>query len=81
MWLHLKTLLLAGFEILEIILTKGNCDDRFSTNQLASSPPFFCRSSPSRASNPVIQDEHFDNSSNKGEEVEVVDDRFGEGGV
>lgn len=27
--------------------------------QLASSPPFFCGSPPSRASNPVIQDEQF----------------------
>ncbi|XP_009360156.1 uncharacterized protein LOC103950650 [Pyrus x bretschneideri] len=54
----------AGSEILDIILAKGNCDDRFSTNQLASSPPFFCGSPPSRASNPVIQDEHFGNSSN-----------------
>ncbi|ONI35880.1 hypothetical protein PRUPE_1G559100 [Prunus persica] len=34
-----------------------------SSNQLASSPPFFCGSPPSRASYPVIQDEQFGNSS------------------
>ena len=54
----------AGSEILDIILAKGNHDDRFSNRQLASSPPFFCGSPPSRASNPVIQDEHFGNSGN-----------------
>ncbi|BBH04321.1 hypothetical protein Prudu_015423, partial [Prunus dulcis] len=34
-----------------------------SSNQLASLPPFFCGSPPSRASYPVIQDEQFGNSS------------------
>ncbi|ONI09164.1 hypothetical protein PRUPE_5G221400 [Prunus persica] len=49
-------------ELLDFLLTKGNCEER-SSNQLASSPPFFCGSPPSRASNPVIQDEQFGNSS------------------
>ncbi|BBG96056.1 hypothetical protein Prudu_004751 [Prunus dulcis] len=37
--------------------------DERSSNQLASSPPFFCGSPPSRASYPVIQDEQFGNNS------------------
>jgi hypothetical protein len=48
----------AGKELLDIILTKGNNTEKPS-NQVASSPPFFCGSPPSRASNPVIQDEQF----------------------
>ncbi|KAK7855903.1 hypothetical protein CFP56_025953 [Quercus suber] len=40
----------------------GNCAEK-SCNQVASSPPFFCGSPPSRASNPVIQDEHFGNEN------------------
>lgn len=52
----------AGAELLDIILTKGNCAEK-SCNQVASSPPFFCGSPPSRASNPVIQDEHFGNEN------------------
>ncbi|KAF8378677.1 hypothetical protein HHK36_030026 [Tetracentron sinense] len=43
----------AGTELLDIILTKG------SATQVASSPPFFCGSPPSRAANPVIQDARF----------------------
>ncbi|XP_061374778.1 uncharacterized protein LOC133316995 [Gastrolobium bilobum] len=43
-----------GAELLDIILPKG---------QVASSPPFFCGSPPSRASNPVIQDEQFGNDN------------------
>ncbi|CAL9022253.1 unnamed protein product [Prunus brigantina] len=34
-----------------------------SSNQLASSPSFFCGSPPSSASKPVIQDEQFGNNS------------------
>jgi len=52
----------AGTELLDIILTKGNSAER-SYNQVASSPPFFCGSPPSRASNPVIQDEQFGNEN------------------
>ncbi|KAF8390123.1 hypothetical protein HHK36_024645 [Tetracentron sinense] len=43
----------AGTELLDIILTKG------STTQVASSPPFFSGSPPSRAANPLIQDARF----------------------
>ncbi|KAL5544775.1 hypothetical protein UlMin_008559 [Ulmus minor] len=50
----------AGTELLDIILTKGNSAE-VTNNQVASSPPFFCGSPPSRASNPVIQDEQFGN--------------------
>ena len=32
---------------------------------MASSPPFFCGSPPSRASNPVIQDEQFGSNGNE----------------
>ncbi|XP_059455517.1 uncharacterized protein LOC132185758 [Corylus avellana] len=52
----------AGTELLDIILTKGNSAER-SCNQVASSPPFFCGSPPSRASNPVIQDAQFFNEN------------------
>ncbi|CAI0404735.1 unnamed protein product [Linum tenue] len=46
-----------GAELLDIILSKGGY-------QVASSPPFYCGSPPSRASNPVIQDAEF-GSKNK----------------
>ncbi|KAA8542706.1 hypothetical protein F0562_023795 [Nyssa sinensis] len=49
----------AGTELLEIILTKGNYGAEKSNIHVASSPPFFCGSPPSRASNPVIQDAQF----------------------
>ncbi|XP_009761314.1 uncharacterized protein LOC107811985 [Nicotiana tabacum] len=55
--------LIAGTELLDIILTKGRYDDENSDLQLASSPPFFCGSPPSRASNPLIQDAHFGNDN------------------
>jgi len=41
----------AGAELLEIFLTKGG--------EVASSPPFFCGSPPSRAANPVVHDARF----------------------
>lgn len=42
---------------------QGRYDDENSDLQLASSPPFFCGSPPSRASNPLIQDAHFGNDN------------------
>ncbi|KAK7271254.1 hypothetical protein RJT34_26994 [Clitoria ternatea] len=48
-----------GAELLDIILPKGSCYPERAGGQMASSPPFFCGSPPSRASNPVIQDEQF----------------------
>ncbi|CAJ1936896.1 unnamed protein product [Sphenostylis stenocarpa] len=53
-----------GAELLDIILPKESCYLGRSGGQVeASSPPFFCGSPPSRASNPVIQDEQFGNGS------------------
>ncbi|KAK9105735.1 hypothetical protein Scep_022579 [Stephania cephalantha] len=49
----------AGMELLDIILTKGGSGVEQSVTQAASSPPFFCGSPPSRASNPLIQDARF----------------------
>lgn len=49
----------AGTELLDMILTKGTYDVECFNFQLDSSPPFFCGSPPSRASNPLIQDVHF----------------------
>ncbi|KAG5618972.1 hypothetical protein H5410_018796 [Solanum commersonii] len=46
----------AGTELLDILLSKGNFD-------MASSPPFFFGSPPSRASNPLIQDSQFSNNN------------------
>ncbi|KAJ1405705.1 hypothetical protein SESBI_25618 [Sesbania bispinosa] len=53
-------------ELLDIILPKGNCYTERSWGQEASSPPFFCGSPPSRASNPVIQDKEFCNGNGNG---------------
>ncbi|KAE8722443.1 putative Coatomer gamma-2 subunit / gamma-2 coat protein / gamma-2 COP [Hibiscus syriacus] len=50
-----------GTDLLDIILSGGGYGDEKSTNQTASSPPYFCGSPPSRAVNPVIQDVRFDN--------------------
>ncbi|XP_030545262.1 uncharacterized protein LOC115751476 [Rhodamnia argentea] len=53
----------AGTEVLEIILTKGgNGMEEFSA-QMASSPPFFCGSPPSRVANPLIKDDRFGDDS------------------
>ncbi|KAJ7954102.1 Translocase subunit seca [Quillaja saponaria] len=50
---------IAGSDPLDIILTKGGCGIEQSCTQVASSPPFFCGSPPSRVANPVIQDARF----------------------
>lgn len=55
-----------GAELLDIILPKGSWYLERSGGQVASSPPFFCGSPPSRASNPVIQDEQFGNGNGNG---------------
>uniref|UniRef100_A0A7N0UDH7 Uncharacterized protein n=1 Tax=Kalanchoe fedtschenkoi TaxID=63787 RepID=A0A7N0UDH7_KALFE len=50
----------AGNELLDIILSKGGGQDAKQTHtQMASSPPFFCGSPPTRVSNPLIQDARF----------------------
>ncbi|KAJ8564728.1 hypothetical protein K7X08_001188 [Anisodus acutangulus] len=49
----------AGADLLDIILTKGGSGVDQSAVQVASSPPFFCGSPPSRVSNPLIQDSRF----------------------
>ncbi|XP_059641248.1 uncharacterized protein LOC132283325 [Cornus florida] len=54
----------AGAELLDIILTKGiYCAEEANNIRVASPPPYFCGSPPSRASNPVVQDAEF--GSNK----------------
>ncbi|KAG8366617.1 hypothetical protein BUALT_Bualt17G0098400 [Buddleja alternifolia] len=49
----------AGNELLDIILAKGGCGPDQSVAHIASSPPFFSGSPPSRVSNPLIQDARF----------------------
>ncbi|PIN22066.1 hypothetical protein CDL12_05226 [Handroanthus impetiginosus] len=49
----------AGNELLDIILSKGNSGTDQSIPPVASSPPFFSGSPPSRVSNPLIQDARF----------------------
>ncbi|KAK2996881.1 hypothetical protein RJ639_013630 [Escallonia herrerae] len=49
----------AGAELLDIILTKGGYAVEQPCTQVASSPPYFCGSPPSRVSNPLIQDALF----------------------
>ncbi|GMH15207.1 hypothetical protein Nepgr_017048 [Nepenthes gracilis] len=49
----------AGIELLDVIFAKGGRGSDRSSTQIASSPPFFCGSPPSRVSNPLIQDARF----------------------
>ncbi|XP_068637772.1 uncharacterized protein [Aristolochia californica] len=50
----------AGNELLDLIISKGGGNGvDHSLTQLASSPPFFCGSPPSRAANPLVHDERF----------------------
>ncbi|KAI5339134.1 hypothetical protein L3X38_018406 [Prunus dulcis] len=49
----------AGAELLDLILRKEGYGLEQSLNDVASSPPYFCGSPPSRASNPLIQDARF----------------------
>ena len=51
----------AGTDLLDIILSKGGGHgaEQSSTPQVASSPPFFSGSPPSRVANPLIQDARF----------------------
>ncbi|KAA8532706.1 hypothetical protein F0562_032739 [Nyssa sinensis] len=49
----------AAADLLDIIVAKGGYGVEQSVTQVASSPPFFCGSPPSRVSNPLIQDARF----------------------
>ncbi|XP_073055106.1 uncharacterized protein [Primulina eburnea] len=49
----------AGNELLDIILAKGGSGVDQSVTHVASSPPFFSGSPPSRVSNPLTQDARF----------------------
>ncbi|KAL5763551.1 hypothetical protein ACOSP7_019815 [Xanthoceras sorbifolium] len=50
----------AGSDLFDIILPKGGYGGtEQSCTQIASSPPFFCGSPPSRVANPVIHDSRF----------------------
>ncbi|KVI04483.1 uncharacterized protein LOC112525103 [Cynara cardunculus var. scolymus] len=53
----------ARTELLDMILTKECYGVEKSNNLIPSSPPFFCGSPPSRASNPVVQDAQFGNEN------------------
>lgn len=49
----------AGTDLLDIILSKGDYGAEQSFTQVASSPPYFSGSPPSRVANPLIQDARF----------------------
>ncbi|CAL0316425.1 unnamed protein product [Lupinus luteus] len=49
----------SGSNPLETILTEGDCETEQFWSQVASSPPFFCGSPPSRVTNPLVQDARF----------------------
>ncbi|XP_015869877.1 uncharacterized protein LOC107407161 isoform X2 [Ziziphus jujuba] len=49
----------AGSELLDIILMKEGFGAEQSAGYVASSPPYFCGSPPSRAANPLVQDARF----------------------
>ncbi|KAF7827814.1 translocase subunit seca [Senna tora] len=49
----------SGSDPLDFILTKGGCGIEQPYTQVASPPPFFCGSPPSRVANPLIQDARF----------------------
>lgn len=50
----------AGTDVLDIILLKGGYGvEQSYGQQVASSPPFYCGSPPSRVANPLIQDSRF----------------------
>lgn len=53
----------AGSELLDIILSEGSYDGETHSFEMASSPPFFFGSPPTRASNPLIQDAQFRNDN------------------
>ncbi|GLT34036.1 hypothetical protein SLA2020_085820 [Shorea laevis] len=49
----------AGAELLDIILRKEDFVTEQPVTPIASSPPFFCGSPPSRAANPLVHDARF----------------------
>ncbi|XP_044493968.1 uncharacterized protein LOC123217205 isoform X2 [Mangifera indica] len=51
----------AASDLFDIIIPKGGYGgmEQSCTQVLASSPPFFCGSPPSRVANPLIHDSHF----------------------
>lgn len=49
----------AGAELLDIILKKEDLGTEQSATHEASSPPYFCGSPPTRAANPLVQDDRF----------------------
>ncbi|GMI66131.1 hypothetical protein like AT3G02555 [Hibiscus trionum] len=49
----------ADAELLDIIMKKRDFEIGQSADEVASSPPFFCGSPPSRVSNPLVHDAHF----------------------
>ncbi|KAL9297521.1 hypothetical protein ACSQ67_023417 [Phaseolus vulgaris] len=53
----------AGAELLDIVLKRESSGQDFS-NQIPSSPPYFCCSPPVRAANPLIQDARFGDEEN-----------------